>query len=162
VATERAAGKSADQANKKPDQKSALLCPAGHALLDCRVPCRAQCDGCGCVLEEGEHAMDCRPCDFILCDACRWLRVVGSAGYGGMLPEAQPHSPEISTSAQDDVQPNARGASAVADLDGNAFDEANAPVKAERPMDSEAGDVCTKHTSRTLAESKDHWFYLSI
>merc|ERR1711907_123590 len=74
--------KSSKQADKKSDKKSGLQCPAGHALVDCRVPCRAQCDGCGCVLEEGQHAMDCRPCDFILCDACRWLKVVGAPGPG--------------------------------------------------------------------------------
>lgn len=173
LAAELADKKALDQTEKESEKKSALLCPAGHALLDCRVPCRAQCDGCSCVLEKGQHAMDCRPCDFVLCDSCRWLRVLGSAGEACTMQrqancDAKPDCAEPSLR---DTQPGAGATQRVADIDGDSVsDEANSPVEVERPIDLEAGDVSESNSASAraelattaLAESKDNWFHLSI
>jgi len=51
-----------------------LQCPAGHNLVGRRVPCFVFCDSCGSGIDEGRHAMDCRRCDWIMCDTCRWKR----------------------------------------------------------------------------------------
>ena len=45
-------------------------CPKGHLLQQCTA-LAGSCDGCGRYIAAGETVMDCRPCNYYLCDTCR-------------------------------------------------------------------------------------------
>lgn len=45
-------------------------CPQGHALVDLVTPVAGLCDGCSKHTEPGMRVMDCRRCDWFLCDTC--------------------------------------------------------------------------------------------
>lgn len=47
-----------------------MMCPKGHILGPYSVPDAGGCDGCGTRVERGEHVMDCRSCNWYLCDNC--------------------------------------------------------------------------------------------
>lgn len=51
------------------DQKTLLVCRAGHALQPWKAEA-GTCDGCGERIQSGQMVMDCRPCDWYLCGAC--------------------------------------------------------------------------------------------
>merc|ERR1740123_1317165 len=44
-------------------------CPKGHLLRQCAA-LAGSCDGCGRYIATGETVMDCRPCNYYLCDTC--------------------------------------------------------------------------------------------
>ena len=59
--------------------------PAGHRLKDWFTS-GGICDGCHSVMNCGEHVMDCRACDWFLCDACSGLAEdSGAAGSVGIV-----------------------------------------------------------------------------
>mmetsp|Transcript_8528 Transcript_8528/g.16122 ORF Transcript_8528/g.16122 Transcript_8528/m.16122 type:complete len:193 (+) Transcript_8528:63-641(+) len=44
-------------------------CPKGHILRQCNA-LEGSCDGCGRYIAAGETVMDCRSCNYYLCDTC--------------------------------------------------------------------------------------------
>lgn len=50
--------------------RSACHCPAGHELK-LWLARSGSCDGCKRVVVDGEQVMDCRACNFYLCEDCR-------------------------------------------------------------------------------------------
>lgn len=104
------------QRPQKQKTKGSLQCPAGHELVDCTLPSRALCDGCGRVLEQGQHAMDCRSCNWILCDTCRWQKAMGAAGLGGTQ---QPKPFVLDSYSKGQLQQSRQNASSIADVGGS-------------------------------------------
>jgi len=54
------------------DRKSQLggaCCPDGHELLPWTAPAGV-CDSCGKIFPDGEQVMDCRMCEWMLCEIC--------------------------------------------------------------------------------------------
>lgn len=48
-----------------------LACPQGHALKKRKAETTYACDGCGATIAEGRRMLDCRKCDFSLCQKCQ-------------------------------------------------------------------------------------------
>lgn len=134
-----------------------LQCPAGHALVDCRVPCPGLCDGCGRRVEQGQHAMDCRTCDWILCDSCSVNKAVGASG----IVETEEHPlghegkgvtlPATSSDQHGQPQQTNSGSShsTVVDIDSNPIGDLVRSIDleaAEVPLPTQAASI-SFHTS---------------
>merc|ERR1712217_688073 len=48
-----------------------LWCPKGHRLQQSLATCRGSCNWCGREVHEGEQVMECQPCNWWACKACR-------------------------------------------------------------------------------------------
>lgn len=57
-------------AGEAPVHRPAAACPRGHALRPYSTRGTACCDGCGRQLALHERVLDCRSCNWMLCDAC--------------------------------------------------------------------------------------------
>jgi len=56
-------------ASSSPAFEAIEQCPAGHTLVD-YIARPGACDGCKGSVQPGQHVMDCRPCNWYLCDSC--------------------------------------------------------------------------------------------
>ena len=71
-----------------------LQCPSGHALVQFVTPDGGLCDGCGTVTPSGTQVMDCRACNWYLCQRCAPAEaastgeMAGAARAGGMASAA--------------------------------------------------------------------------
>jgi len=61
------------------------LCPEGHELLPWTAPAGV-CQGCGKIFPNGEQVMDCRRCEWMLCEIC-CPRAGASASIWGTLSQ---------------------------------------------------------------------------
>jgi hypothetical protein len=67
----------------KPPPKAVEQCPRGHDLKPWAAIGPGTCDGCNKAVQDGEHVLDCRSCNWYLCTLCS----VGSKRRAGSLPE---------------------------------------------------------------------------
>jgi len=136
------------QRQQKQKTKGGLQCPAGHVLVDCTLPSRGLCDGCGRVLEQGHHAMDCRSCDWILCDACRWQKAMGAVGLGGTR---QHKSSIVDSDTQGQLQQRTQSASSTADVEGNGGAETMEPSDLEAAERDEGSFPAVSNSSSSVS-----------
>lgn len=131
----------------KPSGISAMLCPKGHELQKWASQAGGQCDGCGANLKAGALVLDCRQCDWYICEGCVSHDVIPrSEGMENVPPEQNTPEPKQAKPAR--AEPASRAPATSGAQAKAAVASADVCPKGHelRPCKAEPGecDICSK------------------
>jgi len=127
-------------------QAAAARCPKGHELIP-SVPGAGVCDGCGTAMGLQDTVLDCRKCDWFICQNCL---PSGSPGSASGFAAEQPEGAELAGAAP----ARGDGLEGAGQLQDGAGLEEEALLAKEEPEipDEEAADVAAAATGETPAD----------